>query len=117
MHVHATLFETDYAISPGSETISSLLIENHVITSVQVKVKSFRPDTSGLLQLFAVSMSSLAPCVSAYVIETAVSFGTNSTNNEQSQCLNISLRPILCRCSHGFLVIIGYALFGIHRVY
>ncbi len=40
-----------------------VLIENHVITSVQVKVKSFRPDTSGLLQLSAVSVSSRAPCV------------------------------------------------------
>ncbi len=40
-----------------------ILIENHVITSVQVKVKSFRPDTSDLLQLTAVSMSSRAPCV------------------------------------------------------
>ena len=30
-----------------------ILIENHVITSVQVKVNSFRPDTSGLLQLSA----------------------------------------------------------------
>ena len=26
------------------------MIENHVITSAQVKVKSFQPDTSGLLQ-------------------------------------------------------------------
>ena len=40
-----------------------LLIENHVITSVQEKVKSFRRDTSGLLQLSAVSVSSPAPCV------------------------------------------------------
>ncbi len=38
-----------------------VLIENHVITSVQVKVKSFQPDTSGLLQLSAVSMRHMLP--------------------------------------------------------
>ncbi len=43
--------------------MKEMLIENHVITSVQVKVQSFRPDTSGLLQLSAVSVSSRAPCV------------------------------------------------------
>ena len=36
----------------------NILIENHVITSVQVNVKSFRPDTAGLLPLSAVSVSS-----------------------------------------------------------
>ncbi len=39
------------------------VLENHVITNVKVKVNSFRPDTSGLLQLSAVSVSSRAPCV------------------------------------------------------
>ncbi len=44
-----------------------ILLENHVITSVQVEVKSFRPDDPILQaffeQLSAVSVSSRAPCV------------------------------------------------------
>ncbi len=43
-----------------------ILIENHVITRVQVKVelltRYFRAPGSGLLQLSAVSVSSRAPC-------------------------------------------------------
>ncbi len=39
----------------------NVLIENHVITSVQVTVESLQPNTSGLLQLSAVSLSSRAP--------------------------------------------------------
>ncbi len=45
----------------GFRLIIFILIENHVITSVQMKVKSFRPDTSGLLQLSAVPCRPVLP--------------------------------------------------------
>ncbi len=54
------------------ETYLSILIENHVITSVQVKVKTFWPDTSGLLQLSAVSVLSLAPCMVCHMADKSL---------------------------------------------
>ncbi len=52
-----------YALSVKTDLCIIYIDTKSGITSVQVKVKSLRPDTSGLLQLSAVSVSSYARCV------------------------------------------------------